>query len=324
MLVSFISSIILTSGRQFSVFIYRSAIVPLFIINLFNQSQINAIEYALTHPLTLIQGPPGTGKTTLAMAYANQNKRHIYALNLKSSQEGDLKHLIDAMDTKNGDLLIDDFDHYFTELGSTDSDKKDKTDKSESNHSDDEEQSESESDNDSSRHKRRRRRHYEKKEEPTKISYHEFLTVLDGIGSKDGLVVYICINDPSKLFKNLNIEELALFRERRINKIFECKLCDHDMVAGIYQNIFNQQPNMKLIKNIPVDKYAPCVIAQQFISLFEKYGGNITGKQKEIDNILMNLANDNIETNQDKIMTYIKNLKEYNAIVQEKHNNKLD
>ena len=39
-------------------------------------------------------------------------------------------------------------------------------------------------------------------------------------------------------------------------------------------------------KNIPVDKYAPCVIAQQFISLFEKYGGNITGKQKEIDNII--------------------------------------
>ena len=36
------------------------------------------------------------------------------------------------------------------------------------------------------------------------------------------------------------------------------------------------------------------------------------------------LASDNIETNQDKIMTYIKNLKEYNASVQEKHNNKLD
>ena len=266
--------------------------------------------------VVVLMGYPGTGKTTLAMAYANQNKRHIYALNLKSSQEGDLKYLIDTMDTKNGDLLIDDFDHYFTELGVNN------TDKTETKKSDESDKSDSETDEDEQRHKRRR--HREKKEEPKKISYHEFLTVLDGIGSKDGLVVYICINDPSKLFKNLNIEELALFRERRINKIFECKLCDHDMIAGIYKNIFNELPNMKLIKNIAIDKYAPCVIAQQFISLFEKYGGNITGKQKEIDTILMNLASDSIETNQDKIMSYIKNLKEYNASVQEKHNSKLD
>ena len=41
-------------------------------------------------------------------------------------------------------------------------------------------------------------------------------------------------------FKNFNIEELALFRERRINKIFECKLCDHKMITGIYKNIFNE------------------------------------------------------------------------------------
>ncbi len=31
--------------------------------NAFNASQLQAIEYAITHPLTLIQGPPGTGKT---------------------------------------------------------------------------------------------------------------------------------------------------------------------------------------------------------------------------------------------------------------------
>ena len=31
--------------------------------NTFNDSQLQAIEYAISHPLTLIQGPPGTGKT---------------------------------------------------------------------------------------------------------------------------------------------------------------------------------------------------------------------------------------------------------------------
>jgi hypothetical protein len=260
--------------------------------------------------VVVLMGYPGTGKTTLAMAYANQNKRHIYALNLKESHEGDLKYLIDSMDTKTGDLLIDDFDHYFTELGNN------KEEKKEENNSDTD-------DSDEETEKKHKRRHKHKREEEfNKITYHEFLTVLDGVGSKDGLVIYICINDPSKLFKNMNIEELALFRERRINKIFECKLCDHSMIAGIYKNIFNQLPDMKLIKNIPIDKYAPCMISQQFISLFEKYGGKIEGKQKEINNILINLAQDNIETNQDKIMTYIKNLKDYNSLIQDKHTTK--
>jgi len=92
------------------------------------------------------------------------------------------------------------------------------------------------------------------------------------------------------------------------------------MIVGIYKNIFNQEPDIKLIKNIPIDKYAPCMISQQFISLFEKYGGKVDGKQKEINNILINLAQDNIETNQDKIMLYIKNLKEFNSSIQDKHN----
>ena len=30
------------------------------------------------------------------------------------------------------------------------------------------------------------------------ISYHELLTVLDGTGSKEGLNIYICVNDPSQ------------------------------------------------------------------------------------------------------------------------------
>ena len=181
--------------------------------------------------VVVLMGYPGTGKTTLAMAYANQNKRHIYALNLKTSQEGDLKYLIESMDTKSGDLLIDDFDHYFTELGNTNNNNKNKEgDNSDESETDDYSEDES---------RQKKRKKHKKNNEPKKISYHEFLTVLDGVGSKDGLVIYICINDPSKLFKSMNIEELALFRERRINKIFECKLCDHSMLAGIYKNIIN-------------------------------------------------------------------------------------
>lgn len=248
--------------------------------------------------VTLLLGPPGTGKTTLVTSYANQNRRHIYSLDMKKSFEGDLKNLINKMDTNEGDLLIDDFDHYFSNLGKeiTKQDEKNSTD------SDEEE-------NDSRYRKTSKKL---KKEKRKMISYHELLTVLDGTGSKEGLNIYICVNDPSKIFKSMNIEDLALVRERRVNKIIKFDYCDHKMIKGIYKNIFNLEPNMELIKMIKEDYYAPCVISQQFISFLETNGGNIEGKQKEINKILLDLANDNIKTNQEKIIEYIDTLKKYN------------
>jgi len=238
--------------------------------------------------VTLLMGPPGTGKTTLALAYSNQSKRNIYALDLDKSNSGDLKGLIEKMDTKNGDLLIDDFDHYFSKLGyDNDSDKEKKEEPVQDMYG----------------------RSQKKKE---KISYHEFLTVLDGTGSKEGLNVYVVVNDPEKIFTSTNIEDMALFRDRRVNKIFEFKYCDHKMIGGIYEKIFGKSADMEQIKKIPEDFYSPCVVAQQFISFFEKYGGKIDGREEEINKIMNNFANGKIETNQTKILSYIKTLKKYN------------
>ena len=74
------------------------------------------------------------------------------------------------------------------------------------------------------------------KKEP--ISYHELLTVFDGTGSKDGMIVFINLNDPSKIFKSTNIEDLALFRDRRVNLLLTFEYCNHNMIKELYYNIF--------------------------------------------------------------------------------------
>ena len=238
--------------------------------------------------VTLFTGHPGTGKTTFALAYANQCKCHIYSLNLNKSFSGDLNQLIQDIDTSKGHLLIDDFDHYFNDdnVLENDNDNNDDIDTS------------------SNRDEHNDRKNNKNNKKNKKITYHEFLTVLDGVGSKDGLIVYICMNDPSKVLKT-NIQNIALFRERRINKIAIFKLCDHQMITELYVNIFKKRPNTDIIQKIPIDKYAPCLIAQQFISLFEKYGGNIDDREKDIEKILIDLAENNIETNLNIISSYV-------------------
>ena len=241
-------------------------------------------------------GPPGTGKTTTAIAIAKQHKKHIFSLNLENSRKGDLKYLIDRMDTKNGILLIDDFDHYYSKLG-------EQTESEENNDSESEESHE---------FKKKTKKYSNKTKKHESISYHELLTVFDGTGSKDGLIVFLNLNDPSKIFKSTNIEDLALFRDRRVNLLLTFEYCNHKMIKELYYNIFKMEPKMELIEKIPEDFYAPCVIAQQFIELYEKYSKTITQKQKEIDSILIDLANGSIKTSQDKIKDYLKKLEFYN------------
>jgi len=268
----------------------------------------NTVNFFLTNPdfyaenglrrklVIANMGPPGTGKTTTAIAVAKQHKMNIYSLNLENSSKGDLKYLIDKMSTKNGILLIDDFDHYYSNLG-----KQQET-----------EEVKNDSDSEDSLEYKKRSKRYNKPAKKEPISYHELLTVFDGTGSKDGLIVFINLNDPSKIFKSTNIEDLALFRDRRVNLLLTFEYCNHKMIEELYYNIFKMEPNKALIKKIPEDFYAPCVIAQQFIELYERYSKIINNKQKEIEQILIDLANNNIKTSQDKIKDYLKKLEFYN------------
>ena len=43
-----------------------------------------------------------------------------------------------------------------------------------------------------------------KKESKYRPSMHELLSFFDGLNTKDGLIIIMCANDPSKIFKTNN------------------------------------------------------------------------------------------------------------------------
>jgi hypothetical protein len=130
----------------------------------------------------------------------------------------------------------------------------------------------------------------------------------DGTPTEDfeKLISSIYLSGNRVLYKNLNLTGGTEKSKYLDPKIY------HNMIKELYYNIFKMAPNMDLIKKIPEDFYAPCVIAQQFIELYERYSKIITQKQKDIEQILIDLANHRIKTSQDKIKDYLKKLEFYN------------
>jgi hypothetical protein len=78
----------------------------------------------------------------------------------------------------------------------------------------------------------------------------------------------------------------------------------------IYKNIFKKDINEILLNKIEDDYYAPCTVVKVFSSLYEKYGGKMEGKDNEIEQLLIDLGNKDIKTNDKIIIEYSE---KYNA-----------
>jgi hypothetical protein len=290
---------------------------------------LNNREYYVEHgqrykKIILFMGHPGTGKTTLAAAFAKKYKKHIYSLDFDNlRKEGDMKDLIDSIDTNKSILMIDDIDHYFNLEKIDDNISNNSSDDNHNDKMNDDSDSDSDSDNDSrnSGNSRKNRGIFKKSSQDNgtnvtqkkkfRPTIHELLSFFDGLNTKDGLIIIMCANDPSKIFKTQNIQDLALLRDQRINMICEFKLCDHSMIRGLYKSIFNKDPQEKLILDIEENFYAPCTISKQFVSFYEKNGGNINDKDEELNKLLEDLIFKRIQTNRELIMNYSKS---YNKV----------
>jgi DNA replication protein DnaC len=291
---------------------------------------VNNRDYYVEHgqrykKIILFMGHPGTGKTTLATAFAKKYKKHIYSLDFDNLQrEGDLKNLIDQIPTEKAILMIDDIDHYFSNEN-VDKDEVRNTDTKSSSTKSKSSENDSENDNDSSDHnafeespnlfrnkKKSKRTSVDSPKKKFRPTIHELLSFFDGVNTKDGLIVIMCANDPSKIFKTNNVQDLALLRDQRINIICEFKLCNRIMIYNLYKSIFNKNPNQKLIDDIEEDYYAPCTISKQFVTFFEKNSGLVDDKDEELDNLLEDLVFKRIQTNRELIMNYSQSYNEAN------------
>lgn len=196
----------------------------------------------------LLYGDPGNGKTSLVAAVASALGMNIYVLSLQAEGMTDsmLMELLNSV-SDNSIILMEDVDSAFTK-----------------------------------RKKKNDEKVKEANEKPEKLTFSGLLNALDGVGGKDGRIVFMTTNHREFL-------DPALIRPGRIDYEAEIKNAERGQVTKLFDRFYagwkiEPELRQRFIDSIPDRKYSMARL-QGFLMKYKENPWGLLAYREDLDKV---------------------------------------